>query len=64
QKLPVGSTPIRIWNWFIMSVVSTGKIGRRDVETNQMLITEENAKRRYNNSDSQELYEFMKGKIG
>lgn len=31
---------------------------------NQMLITEENVRRRYNDSDSQELYEFMKGKSG
>ena len=34
------------------------------METNQVLITEENARRRYNNSHSQELYEFMKGKSG
>lgn len=56
--------PIRIWNWCITSAVSTGRNGRNNSATCQMLITEETVKRRYDNSDSQELYKFMKGISG
>ena len=43
---------------------NTGKATRKEEGKQQMLVTGKNVRKRYDNSDLQELYEFKKRKSG